>query len=119
MIDPEKRIRTAIDGVVALYKETHELTEAQEEEVRGDFLRFYAHAVFLGLKGIRWKFHGCIMCGRTGKLHRILLLYPQIMLQLNRAFGCLACEDHVHLASGYNDEMLDAVLRRLKRDPVK
>lgn len=119
MSNQPKEVAEALEASFERYKETHELTPEQEDEVRKDFSRFYAKTLSLGVGGIRWNFNGCIMCGENGKLHRVLLIYPQIMLMTNRTFGCLACDKHIHLANGYHEEMLDAAFRRLKRDPIK
>lgn len=119
MSNPPTTVSEAIEDTLKLYKETHKLTPEEEDEVREDFSRFYARTLTLGVRGVRWNFNGCIICGATGKLHRLLIFYPQILVMTGRTFGCLACNKHVHLANGYHEEMLAAVLRRMKRDPVK
>jgi hypothetical protein len=124
-VDVPKPIQEAVEEALEMYSDGHVLTPRDVDEVRGDFVRFYAAALRLGLRGIRWNFGGCIVCAEPQggiPLQRILLVDPRIVLATQgRAFGTVVCLQHAKRIDPRctRDEVVEAGLRRIRHQPPK
>jgi hypothetical protein len=98
-----------------MYEARHVLTPEQRTEALEDFKKFTLDSEKQGLRGVRWNFDGCIICGAGKALYRCLIAHPTVTNATNgRSFGTHVCRKHVDSLrlNPFDLQVIDAVLLR-------